>query len=38
MTDEFKPPISERTTTELLEIVADFNKWNPRAAQLANNE
>jgi len=38
MTDEFKPPISERTTTELLEIVADFNKWNPRAVQLANNE
>ncbi|WP_395042951.1 hypothetical protein [Flavobacterium sp.] len=38
MTDEFTPPISERTTKELLEIVGDFNKWNPRAVQLANNE
>ena len=38
MNDEFKPPISERTTTELLEIVGDYKKWNPRAVQLANNE
>ncbi len=38
MNDEFKPLISERTTTELLEIVGDYKKWNPRAVQLANNE
>ena len=38
MNDEFKPPISERTTTELLEIVGDYKKWNTRAVQLANNE
>jgi hypothetical protein len=38
MTDEFTPPIKERTTEELLEIVGASEKWNPKALRLAANE
>lgn len=38
MTDEFIPPIKERTTDELLEIVGASEKWNPKAVRLATNE
>ena len=38
MTDEFTPPIKERTTEELLEIVGAPEKWNPKAVRLATNE
>ncbi|SFU39884.1 hypothetical protein SAMN05216480_102250 [Pustulibacterium marinum] len=38
MTDEFIPPIKERTTDDLLKIVGAPDKWNPRAVFLANNE
>ena len=38
MTDEFIPPIKERTTDELLKIVGAPEKWNPKAVQLATNE
>lgn len=38
MIDDFKPPIKERTTDELLEIVGAPNKWNPEAVRLASNE
>ncbi|CAN1567134.1 hypothetical protein MCEGE10_02964 [Flavobacteriaceae bacterium] len=34
MNDEFKPLISERTTTELLEIVGDYKKWNPDGSDM----
>lgn len=38
MTDEFTPPIKERTTEELLKIVGAPEKWNPNALRLATNE
>ena len=38
MTYEFTPPIKERTTKELLEIVGASEKWNPEAVRLATNE
>jgi len=38
MIDEFKPPIKERTTEELLLIVGSEKEWNPKAVLLANNE
>ena len=38
MTDEFTPPIKERTTEQLLEIAGSPDKWNPKAVRLANNE
>lgn len=38
MTDEFTPPIKERTTAELLKIVGAHKKWNPKAVRLATNE
>lgn len=38
MTDEFIPPIKERTTEELLKIVGAPEKWNPNALRLATNE
>jgi hypothetical protein len=38
MTDEFIPPIKERATDELLEIVGASEKWNPKAVRLATNE
>jgi hypothetical protein len=38
MTDEFTPPIKERTTEELLKIVGAPEKWNPKAVRLATNE
>lgn len=38
MTDEFTPPIKERTTEELLKIVGAPDKWNPKAVQLATYE
>ena len=38
MTDEFKPPIKERTTEELLKIVGAPEKWNSKAVRLATNE
>jgi len=38
MTDEFTPPIKERTTDELLKIVGASEKWNPKAVRLATNE
>jgi|SRR5690554_774878 len=38
MTDEFTPPIKERTTEELLKIVGAPKKWNPKAVRLATNE
>ena len=33
--DEFKPPIAERETNDLLEIVGSEKKWNPKAVSLA---
>ena len=36
--DEFTPPISERSTIELLEIVGSEKKWNTNAISLANIE
>ena len=33
--DEFKPPIAERDTANLLEIVGSPKKWNPKAVSLA---
>lgn len=38
MTDDFIPPIKERTIDQLLDIVGDHDKWNPKAVSLANNE
>jgi len=38
MTDDFIPPIRERTTEELLKIVGSSNKWNSKAVQLAIDE
>ncbi|MFC7772966.1 hypothetical protein [Flavobacterium sp. GCM10027622] len=38
MTDEFKPPINERSTNQLLDIVCEPKKWNERAVMLAQNE
>jgi hypothetical protein len=38
MTDDFKPPITSRTTQELLEIAGAPKKWNERALQLALDE
>ena len=38
MTDEFTPPIKERTTEELLKIAGAPEKWNPKAVRLATNE
>jgi hypothetical protein len=38
MIDEFNPPIKERETSELLEIVAAEKKWNPEAVNLAFSE
>jgi hypothetical protein len=38
MTDEFTPPIKERTTEELLKVVGAPEKWNPNAVRLASNE
>lgn len=38
MPDKFTPPIKERTTKELLEIVGASDKWNPKAVLLADNE
>ncbi len=38
MTDEFTPPIRERTTEDLLKIVGAPKKWNPNAVRLATNE
>ncbi len=38
MTDEFRPPIKERTTEQLLEIAGAPDKWNSKAVRLANNE
>lgn len=38
MTNEFIPPISERTTEELILIVGESEKWNSRAVELAKNE
>lgn len=36
--EEFTPPIKERNTDELLEIVAFEKDWNPKAVLLAKNE
>jgi len=38
MKDEFSPPIKERTTEQLLKIVAAPEKWNPNAVSLAKIE
>lgn len=38
MTDEFLPPIKERTSDDLLKIVGMPEKWNPKAVQLAYSE
>ena len=38
MTDEFKPPIKERTTDQLLDIACEPKRWNERAVLLAQNE
>jgi hypothetical protein len=38
MKDEFSPPIKERTTGQLLKIVAAPEKWNPKAVSLAKIE
>ena len=38
MTDEFTPPIKERKTDELLEIVGAPDKWNPKAVRFAKDE
>ncbi|QYS86062.1 hypothetical protein JJC03_13775 [Flavobacterium oreochromis] len=38
MTDEFKPPIKERSIKQLLDIVCEPKKWNKRAVMLAQNE
>ena len=35
MTSEFNPPIKERQTRELLEIVGSEEKWNPTVVELA---
>ncbi|MDO3695943.1 hypothetical protein QVZ41_13915 [Wenyingzhuangia sp. chi5] len=36
--DDFIPPIRERETEELLEILAFENDWDPKAVLLAKNE
>ncbi|MGY5353512.1 hypothetical protein [Wenyingzhuangia sp. IMCC45467] len=36
--DDFIPPIKDRNTEELLEILAFENDWNPEAVLLAKNE
>lgn len=38
MKDTFTPPITSRTTEELLEIVGAPKKWNPEAVRLAKYE
>lgn len=38
MTDNFKPPIKSRTTSELLKIAGSPKKWNPDALTLAKTE
>ena len=38
MTEEFTPPIKERTTEQLLKIVGSPEKWNPNAVRLATSE
>nr|WP_294939409.1 hypothetical protein [uncultured Flavobacterium sp.] len=38
MTDEFIPPIKERTTKQLIEIIREPENWNPRAVLLAKHE
>ncbi len=38
MKDNFTPPIKERTTKELLNIVGAPEKWNPNAVKLASDE
>jgi hypothetical protein len=38
MTDNFKPPIKSRTTSELLKIAGSPKKWNPDALTLAKIE
>jgi len=38
MIDEFIPPIKERSTEQLLEIVAEPTKWESRAVILAREE
>ena len=38
MKDEFIPPIKDRTTDDLVQIVAEPEKWNSEAIRLANNE
>ncbi len=38
MTENFRPPIEERTNNQLFEIVGSPNKWNPNAVILANKE
>ena len=38
MINEFTPPIKERATSELLNIVGTPDKWNPNAVRLANRE
>jgi len=37
MTD-FTPPIKERKTEELLEIIGTPENWNPKAIKLAESE
>ncbi len=38
MVDDFKPPIRERTTDELLEIVGNDKNWKQKAVELAKKE
>ncbi len=38
MTDDFKPPIKSRSTSDLLAIVGAPKKWNERAVKLAYDE
>lgn len=36
--DQFRPPIKDRNTEELLEIVSAPDRWNPEAVRQASNE
>lgn len=38
MIDEFKPPIKERSTNQLLDIVCEPKRWNEKAVFLAQIE
>lgn len=38
MIEEFKPPINERSTKDLLIILGQEDEWQPKAVELARQE